>query len=170
MNEINIHNVVRKIIDFKQDIINNNKTLNKNIFQSSCLIIGGAGTIGSHYVKELLNFKPSNIVVVDINENGLTELTRDLRSSNLLNYNPNFITYPVNLLSTTFDKIFIKYKFDLVANFSAHKHVRSEKDIISIEALIKNNVYGAIKLLNLCSKYQPKFFFSVSIIFIIFLN
>lgn len=162
MNEINIHNVVRKIIDFKQDIINNNKTLNKNIFQSSCLIIGGAGTIGSHYVKELLNFKPSNIVVVDINENGLTELTRDLRSSNLLNYNPNFITYPVNLLSTTFDKIFIKYKFDLVANFSAHKHVRSEKDIISIEALIKNNVYGAIKLLNLCSKYQPKFFFSVS--------
>ncbi len=162
MNEINIHNVVRKSIDFNQDIINNYKTLNKNIFQSSCLIIGGAGTIGSHYVKELLCFKPSNIIIVDTNENGLTELTRDLRSSNLLNYNPNFITYPVNLLSTTFDKIFIKYKFDLVANFSAHKHVRSEKDSISIEALIKNNVYGAIKLLNLCLKYQPKFFFSVS--------
>ena len=52
--------------------------------------------------------------------------------------------------------------FELIANFSAHKHVRSEKDKISVEALIKNNVYGAIKLLELCSKRTPKYFFSVS--------
>ena len=126
------------------------------------LVIGGAGTIGSNYIKQILSFKPSKIIVVDINENGLTELTRDLRSSNLLDYNPEYITYPVNLLSETFDKIFWSDEFDLVANFSAHKHVRSEKDKISVEALVKNNVYGAIKLLELCSKRPPKYFFSVS--------
>ena len=52
----------------------------------------GAGTIGSSYTKQILKFRPSKITVVDINENGLTELTRDLRSSNLLDYNPEYIT------------------------------------------------------------------------------
>ena len=127
------------------------------------LVIGGAGTIGSSYIKQLLQlYHPKKMVIVDINENGLTELTRDLRSSNLLDYNPDYITYPVNLLSETFDKIFWSEEYDLIANFSAHKHVRSEKDKISVEALIKNNVYGAIKLLELCSKRHPKYFFSVS--------
>ena len=133
-----------------------------NLKVGSCLIIGGAGTIGSNYIKEILKLKPEKLVIVDINENGLTELTRDLRSSFYLDYNPDYITYPVNLLSNTFDKIFWKEKFDLIANFSAHKHVRSEKDKLSVEALIKNNVFGAIKLLNLCSKRPPKYFFSVS--------
>ena len=129
----------------------------------NALIIGGAGTIGSNYLKTLIkNTNPKKIIVVDINENGLTELTRDLRSSNLLDYDPFYLTYPVNLLSDTFDKIFWSIEFDLIANFSAHKHVRSEKDKISIESLIKNNVYGAIKLLDLCSKRPPKYFFSVS--------
>ena len=126
------------------------------------LVIGGAGTIGSSYIKEMLKLEPTKITVVDINENGLTELTRDLRSSKLLDYNPNYITYPVNLLSDTFDKIFNLCEWDVVANFSAHKHVRSEKDKISVEALIKNNVFGAIKLLNLCERNPPKYFFSVS--------
>jgi len=129
---------------------------------SNLLIIGGAGTIGSNYIKQILKFKPLKVVVVDTNENGLTELTRDLRSSNLLDYNPKYITYPVNLLSETFDKVFWSDNFDLIANFSAHKHVRSEKDKISIEALIKNNVYGAIKLLELCAQRPPNYFFSVS--------
>jgi len=134
----------------------------KSIPVKDCLVIGGAGTIGSNYIKQILNFKPAKIVIVDTNENGLTELTRDLRSSDLLDYKPEYITYPVNLLSETFDKIFWSEDFDLIANFSAHKHVRSEKDKISVEALIKNNVYGAIKLLELCTKRPPKHFFSVS--------
>ena len=133
-----------------------------NLKLNNVLIIGGAGTIGSSYIKQILNYKPSRITVVDVNENGLTELTRDLRSSNLLDYNPEYITYPVNLLSDTFDKIFNSETWQVVANFSAHKHVRSEKDKISVEALIKNNVYGAINLLNLCKQNPPKYFFSVS--------
>jgi len=154
--------VFYKKISFNKDISINKNLLSIKIFDKKILIIGGAGTIGSSYAKQVLKFKPSKITVVDINENGLTELTRDLRSSNLLDYNPEYITYPVNLLSDTFDKIFNSDNWDTVANFSAHKHVRSEKDKISVEALIKNNVYGAIKLLNLCDANPPKHFFSVS--------
>ena len=149
-------------ISFEKDISHNKNILSNKIFNQNILVIGGAGTIGSNYIKQILKYKPSKITVVDINENGLTELTRDLRSSNLLNYNPEYITYPVNLLSDTFDKVFDSETWQVVANFSAHKHVRSEKDKISVEALIKNNVYGAIKLLNLCEQNPPKFFFSVS--------
>ena len=148
--------------DLKLEIDINKYISKDKIKLGSVLVIGAAGTIGSNYVKEILKLKPSKLVCVDINENGLTELTRDLRSSNLIDYNPEFITYPVNLLSETFDKIFKKEKFSVVANFAAHKHVRSEKDLISIEALIKNNVYGAIKLLNLCLNKKPDYFFSVS--------
>ena len=151
-----------KKINFDNDIVKSKNILSNKISDQNILVIGGAGTIGSSYIKQLLKFKPSKITVVDINENGLTELTRDLRSSNLLDYGPEYITYPVNLLSDTFDKIFNSDKWDVVANFSAHKHVRSEKDKISVEALIKNNVFGAIKLLNLCDAKPPKYFFSVS--------
>ena len=160
-NKINYPMIDTKI-SFKSDIQDNKDFLKSQIFDKVVLIIGGAGTIGSSYIKQILKYKPSKITVVDINENGLTELTRDLRSSFLLDYNPEYITYPVNLLSDTFDKIFKSDSWQVVANFSAHKHVRSEKDKISVEALIKNNVYGAMKLLNLCEVNPPKYFFSVS--------
>ena len=154
--------IIKKHIKFDSDLENFRNYLSNNIKNTNILVIGGAGTIGSSYIKQILKYKPSKITVVDINENGLTELTRDLRSSNLLDYKPEYITYPVNLLSDTFDKIFNSDTWDVVANFSAHKHVRSEKDKISVEALIKNNVFGAIKLLNLCELNPPKYFFSVS--------
>ena len=154
--------IIKKHINFDYDLEKFSNSLFDNINATNILVIGGAGTIGSSYIKQILKYKPSKITVVDINENGLTELTRDLRSSNLLDYKPEYITYPVNLLSNTFDKIFNSETWQVVANFSAHKHVRSEKDKISVEALIKNNVYGAIKLLNLCDLNPPKYFFSVS--------
>ena len=154
--------LIKKYIDFDIDIKNYNNLLSTEINNKNILVIGGAGTIGSNYIKLILNYKPLLITVVDINENGLTELTRDLRSSKLLDYNPTYISYPVNLLSDTFDKIFDSANWDVVANFSAHKHVRTEKDKISIEALLKNNIFGTIKLLNLCKSNPPKYFFSVS--------
>ena len=159
---MNLDKLIPQKINFNKSISNHQNLLNANILDSNVLVIGGAGTIGSSYIKQILKYKPSKITVVDINENGLTELTRDLRSSNLLDYKPEYITYPVNLLSDTFDKIFNSDTWQVVANFSAHKHVRSEKDKISVEALIKNNVYGAIKLLKLCELNPPKYFFSVS--------
>ena len=154
---------LRKKSYFENDIKNNINILSKNILNKSVLVIGGAGTIGSSYIKELLKFKPSKLIVVDFNENGLTELTRELRSTNYLNFNIDFRTYPISLNDKVFDKLFVKEsKFDIVANFAAHKHVRSEKDIFSIEALIVNNIFGAIKLMKLCLKKPPKYFFSVS--------
>ena len=70
-------------LNFKVDLDNNRDFLLKKIKNKNILVIGGAGSIGSSYVKKILDYKPSKITIVDINENGLTELTRDLRSSNL---------------------------------------------------------------------------------------
>ena len=149
-------------LNLNLDLDKNESFLIQRIKGRKIIVIGGAGSIGSSYIKKILGYEPSKIIIVDTNENGLTELTRDLRSSKLLDCDPEYLTYPVNLLSDTFNKIFDSDNWDIIANFSAHKHVRSEKDGISVEALIKNNVFGTIKLLELCEKNPPKFFFSVS--------
>lgn len=127
------------------------------------LVIGGAGSIGSHYVKALLRFDVAKLVVVDIDENGLTELVRDLRSTGTLRIPVDFVTYPVNIGDPVFEKLFFAHgPFDVVANFAAHKHVRSEKDVFSIEAMIENNLLRARKLLDLLAQRPPRHFFCVS--------
>ena len=137
--------------------------LSQRINGRKVLVIGGAGTIGSFYIKAILKFNIARLVVVDINENGLTELVRDLRSSTGYNIPDEFVTYPINFGDRLFEKIFHKYgSFDIVANFAAHKHVRSEKDIFSIEAMIENNVLRARKLLDLLLLFPPEHFFCVS--------
>ena len=77
---------------------------------------------------------------------------------------PNdYVTYPIDYSSSVFEKMFIaRNGFDIVGNFSAHKHVRSEKDIYSIEALLENNVIQARNLLELLSKFPPEEYFCVS--------
>lgn len=148
---------------FQQDIEKNKEVLIQKIKQRSVLVIGGAGSIGSSFIKAILPFKPSSLVVVDINENALAELTRDLRSTKGMCVPEEYIPYPMNFASSVFEKMFIaRGGFDIVANFSAHKHVRSEKDIYSVEALIQNNVLHAKKLLDLLAKYPPEEYFCVS--------
>jgi FlaA1/EpsC-like NDP-sugar epimerase len=145
------------------DFLKYNKELNNRINGKKVLVIGGAGTIGSSYIKAILKFKIAKLVVVDINENGLTELVRDLRSSTEYNIPVDFITYPVNFGDRVFEKIFHQHgPFEIVANFAAHKHVRSEKDIYSIEAMIENNVLRARKLLDILLQFPPEHFFCVS--------
>ena len=145
------------------DFIKYSSELNKRINGKKVLVIGGAGTIGSSYIEAILKFNIRKLVVVDINENGLTELVRDLRSSTEYNIPDDFITYPVNFGDRVFEKIFQEHgPFEIVANFAAHKHVRSEKDIFSIEAMIENNVLRARKLLDLLIKFPPEHFFCVS--------
>jgi len=127
------------------------------------LVIGGAGSIGSHYIKALLRFDVAKLVVVDISENGLTELVRDLRSAGGYRIPVDFVTYPVNFNDRVFEKLFRAHgPFDVVANFAAHKHVRSEKDVFSIEAMVENNVLRARHLLDLLVTQPPKHFFCVS--------
>jgi FlaA1/EpsC-like NDP-sugar epimerase len=137
--------------------------LNQRINGKTVMVIGGAGTIGSYFIKAMLKFNIAKLVVVDINENGLTELVRDLRSSGDYNIPADFITYPVNFGDRVFEKIFRENgPFQIVANFAAHKHVRSEKDIFSIEAMIENNVLRARRLLDLLLESPPEHFFCVS--------
>ena len=148
---------------FEKDIKNNSASLTKAIFGKSMLVIGGAGSIGSSFIKACLQFKPKALVVVDVNENGLAELTRDLRSTKDMFVPDDYIPYPINYSSSVFEKMFRSRRgFDIVANFSAHKHVSSEKDIYSIEALLQNNVLNAKKLLDLLAEFPPEEYFCVS--------
>ena len=157
----NITNRTQSMFEF--DINQNKLLLSEKIDDKTVLVIGGAGTIGSSFIKALLRFKPKSLVVVDINENGLTELTRDLRSTNNLFMPDDYVTYPMSYADSVFYKMFkFREGFDIVANFSAHKHVRSEKDVFSVEALINNNVINAKRLLDVLELYPPKHFFCVS--------
>ena len=148
---------------FDNDLINNKERLTKEIRGKSILVIGGAGTIGSSFIKAALNYNPSELIVVDNNENGLTELTRTLRSDSTIIVPENYLTYPMSFNSDVFYKMLKKHgKFDVVANFAAHKHVRSEKDSFSIEAMIRNNVLDAKRLLDYLKQHKPAHFFCVS--------
>jgi FlaA1/EpsC-like NDP-sugar epimerase len=147
----------------KPDLERNRSALEEHLKGRSVLVIGGAGTIGSYYIKALLRFRIRRLVVVDINENGLTELVRDIRSTKGYHVPEEFITYPMNFGDRVFEKMFHRLApFDLVANFAAHKHVRSEKDVFSIEAMIENNVLRAQRLLELLMESPPQHFFCVS--------
>ena len=133
---------------FEGDIQANASKLTKEIEGKSVCVIGGAGSIGSSFIKALLPFMPKQLVVVDLNENGLAELVRDVRSTEGLYVPDEFRCYTLN--------------FAIVANFSAHKHVRSEKDKYSVQALIENNDIKAKKLMDLLCEFPPKHFFCVS--------
>ena len=148
---------------FSEDIENKKQELSKKIYNKSILVIGGAGSIGSSFIKAILPFKPASLVVVDTNENALAELTRDLRSTKGMYVPVDYITYPMDFASPVFEKMFRKRGgFDIVGNFSAHKHVRSEKDIYSVEALLQNNVLHAKLLLDLLAEFTPEEYFCVS--------
>ena len=153
----------RSVSLFHHDLTQHHEALANEINYRSVLVIGGAGTIGGSFVKAILKFRPNKLFVVDLNENGLTELVRDLRSSTAYNIPDDFKTYPIDFASPVFERI-LKNEgpFDIVANFAAHKHVRSEKDHYSIEAMIENNVLKAKKLLDLLLELPPKHFFCVS--------
>lgn len=160
---ISDHVTHRPMSMFAADIEANRETLSRAIQGKRVCVIGGAGSIGSSFIKALLRFAPSQLIVVDLNENGLAELTRDLRSSYGLEMPADYRTYTLDFASPIFERIFREEKgFDIVANFSAHKHVRSERDKYSVQALIENNDIKAKQLMDLMMEYKPKHFFCVS--------
>lgn len=155
--------IMRPTSMFAADIEANRNRLEKEIKGRSLLVIGGAGSIGSSFIHAMLPFGPSKLVVVDLNENGLAELTRDLRSIEGMYIPDEYRTYTLNFADPIFERIFREEKgFDIVANFSAHKHVRSEKDRYSVQALIENNDIKAKHLLDLLTEFPPRHFFCVS--------
>ena len=153
----------RQVSMFASDIEANKEQLAREIEGKSVLVIGGAGSIGSQFIRAVCPFRPGKLVVVDLSENGLALLTRDLRGSYGMYVPEEYRTYTLSFGDPIFERIFREEKgFDIVANFSAHKHVRSEKDKYSVQALIENNDIKAKKLLDLLLEFPPKHFFCVS--------
>lgn len=160
---INTYVTLRETSMFLPDMQDHYCEIENKLKNKKVLVIGGAGSIGSSFIKAILPFEPSSLIVVDTNENALAELTRDLRSTKNMFIPNKYITYPMDFASPVFEKMFrSRGGFDIVGNFSAHKHVRSEKDIYSVEALIQNNVLHARHLLDLLSEYPPEEYFCVS--------
>ena len=160
---ISDHITYRKESFFKKDLEANSAKLTAEISGKSVLVIGGGGTIGSSFIRELLRFNPGSLYVVDLSENYLTELTRDIRSKHGMVVPDIYKTYPISFADPVFDKILADTgPFDIVANFAAHKHVRSEKDHYSVTALLENNVVKAERLLSKLANNPPKHFFCVS--------
>ncbi len=166
---INLQNFISRHVTerseslFANDILVNSEQIRNEIENKRVLVIGGAGSIGSQFIKAVLPFRPSQLMVVDLSENGLAELTRDLRSTLGMYVPEDYRTYTLNFADPIFERIFRENSgFEIVANFSAHKHVRSEKDKYSVQALIENNDIKARRLLDLLCEIPPKHFFCVS--------
>lgn len=153
----------RKDSFFARDLEAHAAQIRSQIEGKKVCVIGGAGSIGSAYIKELVKFGPASLTVIDLSENGLAELTRDLRSTSGITMPEVYRTYALSFADPIFARIFREEKgFDIVANFSAHKHVRSEKDKYAVQALLENNDIKAAGLMDLLCEYPPRHFFCVS--------
>ena len=154
---------LRKESFFARDLEAHQEEIRAQIEGKKVCVIGGAGSIGSAFIKELVKFGPASLTVVDLSENGLAELTRFLRSTDDLVMPEVYRTYALSFADPIFARIFREEKgFDIVANFSAHKHVRSEKDKYAVQALLENNDIKALGLMDLLCEYPPQHFFCVS--------
>ncbi|TOC20872.1 polysaccharide biosynthesis protein, partial [Vibrio parahaemolyticus] len=130
---------------FTQDISNHEVELSKIVSESRFLVLGGAGSIGQAVTKEIFKRNPKKLHVVDISENNMVELVRDIRSS--FGYiDGDFQTFALDIGSIEYDT-FIKSdgQFDYVLNLSALKHVRSEKDPFTLMRMIDVNVFNTDK-------------------------
>lgn len=147
---------------FEGDIRNNNERLNQIVSHSKFLVIGGAGSIGQAVTKEIFKRNPLKLHVVDISENNMVELVRDIRSS--FGYiGGDFQTFALDIGSIEYDA-FIEAdgEYDYVLNLSALKHVRSEKDQFTLMRMIDVNIFNTEKTINQSITKGVKKYFCVS--------
>ncbi len=147
---------------FDDDISLHNDELKEIVSNSSFLIIGGAGSIGRAVVKEIFQRKPRILHVVDLSENNLVELVRDIRSS--IGYiKGEFKTFAIDCGGKEFEVLINNSKnYDYVLNLSALKHVRSEKDPFTLMRMINVNIFNTIETINLAIENGVKKYFCVS--------
>ena len=160
---MNILNIIgRELEVFSSDISSVNGRLHDLISVSRVLVIGGAGSIGQAVSKEIFKRDPKALHVVDISENNMVELVRDIRSAE--GYGTGeFKTFAVDCGSVEFEAL-VKDEgpYDYVFNLSALKHVRSEKDPYTLMRMIMVNVFNTVKTLRLAKEMGAKKYFCVS--------
>ena len=147
---------------FEEDILIHEKELSEIVSSSRFLVIGGAGSIGQAVTKEIFKRNPQKLHVVDISENNLVELVRDIRSS--FGYiNGDFQTFALDAGSVEYDTFWnVDGKFDFVLNLSALKHVRSEKDPFTLMRMIDVNIFNTDKTIQQSIEKEVKKYFCVS--------
>ncbi|MGO4919936.1 UDP-N-acetylglucosamine 4,6-dehydratase [Maribacter spongiicola] len=147
---------------FENDVTAHEKELFEKVSTSSFLVIGGAGSIGQAVTKEIFKRKPLKLHVVDISENNMVELVRDIRSS--FGYiDGDFQTFALDIGSIEYDA-FIEADghYDYVLNLSALKHVRSEKDPFTLMRMIEVNIFNTDKTIKQAIVKGTKKYFCVS--------
>jgi|SRR5680860_318252 len=147
---------------FSEDINNHETELRRVVSSSSFLVIGGAGSIGQAVTKEIFKRNPRKVHVVDINENNLVEIVRDIRSS--FGYiDGDFQTFALDIGSLEYDAFIEKDgRYDYVLNLSALKHVRSEKDPFTLMRMIQVNIFNTDKTIKQAIEKGTKKYFCVS--------
>ena len=147
---------------FDDDIFDQNEKLKDLVQKSRFLVIGGAGSIGQAVTREIFKRNPLSLHVVDISENNMVELVRDIRST--LGYiDGEFKTFAIDCGSIEFEALMRSSKtYDYVLNLSALKHVRSEKDPFTLMRLIEVNVLNTIKTIKMAEAQGTKKYFCVS--------
>lgn len=147
---------------FSNDILNHQKELASIVSNSKFLVIGGAGSIGAATTKEIFKRNPKKLHVVDISENNMVELVRDIRSS--FGYiDGDFQTFALDIGSIEYDAFWeADGDYDYVLNLSALKHVRSEKDPYTLMRMIDVNVFNTDKTLQQSIDKGVKKYFCVS--------
>tara|TARA_Y100000590_G_scaffold468581_1_gene651848 strand:- start:33122 stop:34312 length:1191 start_codon:yes stop_codon:yes gene_type:complete len=161
MNQI-LHLLNRKEEIFKEDIHNHEKEISESLFDSKVLVIGGAGTIGQATTREIFKRNPKTLHIVDLSENNLVELVRDIRSS-FNNVDIDFRTFALDSGSEEF-RALISHEvyYDYVLNLSALKHVRNEEDPFTIMRMIEVNIFNTIKSIRLAQEMGSTKYFCVS--------
>ena len=147
---------------FSSDIVSHEDALKIIIQKSRFLIIGGAGTIGQSVTREIFKRDPRILHVVDISENNMVELVRDLRSTEGYG-SGEFKTFAIDCGSIEFEALVNDQgPYDFVFNLSALKHVRSEKDPFTLMRMIIVNVFNTVKTLRMSREMGAKKYFCVS--------
>ncbi|WP_216861471.1 UDP-N-acetylglucosamine 4,6-dehydratase [Polynucleobacter nymphae] len=147
---------------FGKDVARYAESISERVSGGRFLVIGGAGSIGQAVVREIFKRHPKVLHVVDINENNMVELVRDLRST--LGYiKGDFKTFTIDCGSTEFEALLNSgYKYDYFLNLSALKHVRSEKDPFTLMRLLEVNILNTIRTFEMAKANGAKKYFCVS--------
>ncbi|GMQ27769.1 UDP-N-acetylglucosamine 4,6-dehydratase [Algoriphagus confluentis] len=160
---MNILNLIgRNQLLFGQDISSNQQAISELVSNSNFLVIGAAGSIGQAVTKEIFKRSPKKLHAVDISENNLVELVRDIRSS--FGYiDGDFRTFALDIGSPIYDAFWeADGDYDYVLNLSALKHVRSEKDPFTLMRLIEVNILNTLKTIRQSKEKRVKKYFCVS--------